>query len=63
MDQRTSALYYLVRVKANLEGFAPNLPILPGMVANINILTGKKTIMQYIIKPLKDISRNSLTEK
>jgi len=63
MDQRTSAMYYLVRVKANLEGFAPNLPILPGMVANINILTGKKTIMQYIIKPLKDISRNSLTEK
>jgi len=63
MDQRTSAMYYLVRVKANLEGFAPDLPILPGMVANINILTGKKTIMQYIIKPLKDISRNSLTEK
>ena len=62
-DQRTSDLFYLVRVKANLEGFAPNLPILPGMVANINILTGKKTIMQYIIKPLKDISRNSLTEK
>jgi len=63
IDQRTSASFYLVRIKANLEGFAPNLPILPGMVANINILTGKKTIMQYIIKPLKDISRNSLTEK
>jgi len=63
VDQRTSATFYLVRIKANLEGFAPNLPILPGMVANINILTGKKTIMQYIIKPLKDISRNSLTEK
>jgi len=63
MDPRTSAMYYLVRIKVDLEGFAPNLPILPGMVANVNILTGKKTIMQYIIKPLKDISRNSLTEK
>jgi HlyD family secretion protein/adhesin transport system membrane fusion protein len=63
MDQRTSATFYLVRIKADLKGFAPNLPILPGMVANVNILTGKKTIMQYIIKPLKDISRNSLTEK
>jgi len=62
-DQRTSASFYVVRIKANLEGFAPNLPILPGMIANVNILTGKKTIMQYIIKPLKDISRNSLTEK
>jgi len=62
-NTKTSATFYIVRVKANLKGFAPNLPILPGMVANINILTGKKTIMQYIIKPLKDISRNSLTEK
>jgi HlyD family secretion protein/adhesin transport system membrane fusion protein len=63
VDPRTSAMYYLVRIRANLDGFAPDLPILPGMVANVNILTGKKTIMQYIIKPLKDISRNSLTEK
>jgi len=63
LDQRTNKMYYLVRIKADIEGFAPNLPILPGMVANVNILTGKKTIMQYIIKPLKDISRNSLTEK
>lgn len=62
-DPKNGFTYYVVRVKANLKGFAPNLPILPGMVANINILTGKKTIMQYIIKPLKDISRNSLTEK
>jgi HlyD family secretion protein/adhesin transport system membrane fusion protein len=62
-DTRTNNTFYVVRIKANLEGFAPNLPILPGMIANVNILTGKKTIMQYIIKPLKDISRNSLTEK
>jgi len=62
-EQNTQASFYLVRVMANKQEFAPELPILPGMVANINILTGKKTIMQYIIKPLKDISRNSLTEK
>lgn len=62
-DQATGTLFYSVRVKANTEGFSPDLPILPGMVANINILTGKKTIMEYIIKPLKDISRNSLIEK
>ncbi len=61
-DEATRTSYYLVRIKAD-EQFAPDLPILPGMVANINILTGKKTIMQYIIKPLKDVSMNSLTEK
>jgi HlyD family secretion protein/adhesin transport system membrane fusion protein len=62
-DERTQNSFYMVKVKASIQEFAPDLPILPGMVANINILTGKKTIMQYIIKPLKDISRNSLTEK
>jgi HlyD family secretion protein/adhesin transport system membrane fusion protein len=61
-DETTRTSYYLVRIEADGE-FAPDLPILPGMVANVNILTGKKTIMEYILKPLKDISMNSLTEK
>ncbi len=38
------------------------MPILPGMVANVNILTGKKTILEYILKPLKDIGKNALSE-
>ncbi len=55
--------YYLVRVKADHYAFAPDKPILPGMMANINIKTGKKTIMQYLLKPLKDIRQNALTEQ
>lgn len=56
-------VFYMVKVKANTLNFAPDLQIMPGMMANINILTGKKTILEYIIKPLKDITRNSLREK
>ncbi len=63
IDEATRTTYYLVRIEAKEQQFAPDLPILPGMVANVNILTGKKTIMQYILKPLKDVSMNSLTEK
>jgi adhesin transport system membrane fusion protein len=63
IDKQTRQTFYTVKVLANDFNFAPNSPILPGMVANINILTGKKTILQYILKPLKDISRNALTEK
>ncbi len=55
--------YYQVRVKANKYQFAKNKPILPGMVADIHILTGKKSIMSYILKPLKDISKNALHEQ
>ena len=61
-DQKGNS-YYLVRVKAEHYAFAPDKPILPGMIANINIKTGKKTIMRYLLKPLKDIRQNALTEK
>ncbi len=55
--------YYKVRVKAKNYEFADDKPILPGMVANINILTGKKTVLEYLIKPLKDINRVALSEQ
>jgi HlyD family secretion protein/adhesin transport system membrane fusion protein len=55
--------YYAVKVKADKYNFAKDKPILPGMVADINILTGKKTIFRYILKPLKDISKNALHEQ
>ena len=51
------------KIKADVNQFAPDLPILPGMVANVNILTGKKTVLAYIIKPLKDIKKNALSEQ
>ena len=62
-EDRNGNVFYLVKVKADVNEFAPDLPILPGMVANINILTGKKTILQYILKPLKDIRKNALSEQ
>ncbi|WP_320033718.1 HlyD family type I secretion periplasmic adaptor subunit [Halarcobacter sp.] len=62
-EDRNGNIYYLVKVKVDSNQFAPELPILPGMIANVNILTGKKTILQYIIKPLKDINKNALGEK
>lgn len=55
--------FYKVRVQADDYAFAEDKPILPGMIANINILTGKKTIMEYLIKPLKDIKRYALIEQ
>jgi HlyD family secretion protein/adhesin transport system membrane fusion protein len=55
--------YYQVKVQATKREIAEDKPIMPGMVANINILTGKKSIFEYILKPLKDISKNALHEK
>ncbi len=62
-SEKNGQAYYQVKVKAFKQKFADDKPIMPGMVSNINILTGKKTIFKYILKPLKDISRNALHEK
>ncbi len=60
-DERGNS-YYQVRVKTTEASFSENEPVLPGMVANLNILTGKKSILEYILKPLKDIKSQSLKE-
>jgi len=54
--------YYMVKVQANDYQFDKNSPIMMGMIANINILAAKRTIMHYLLKPLKDITQNSLGE-
>ena len=62
-SEKNGGDYYDVKVHADKHGFSTDKPIMPGMVSNINILTGKKSIFEYILKPLKDISRNALHEK
>ena len=50
IDEKGNA-YYLVRVRTLQKSLGKNLPIIPGMVAQVDILTGKKTILSYILKP------------
>lgn len=38
------------------------LPIMPGMVATVDIMTGKKTVMDYLLKPLKRATERALSE-
>ncbi len=39
------------------------LPIIPGMVASIDILTGQKTVLDYILKPIKKVRDEALRER
>ena len=38
------------------------LPIRPGMVAEVEILTGKRTVLEYLLKPLTRIRERAMTE-
>lgn len=57
--------YYRVVVKANEGGIkykGRDLPIIPGMQATVNIITGERTVLQYILKPLIKTKLNALKE-
>lgn len=53
-DERKN-VYYRVRLRTtdkNLHRQGQAYPIVPGMLATAEILTGEKTVMQYLLKPL-----------
>ncbi len=58
--------YYLIRVrtdKAHLSHGGGTLPIIPGMVADVDVITGSKTVMGYVMKPLVRIRQTALRER
>jgi len=64
-DEKGNA-FYLVRVKTKqsyLQKDGKRLPIIPGMMAEVDILTGKKTILSYLIKPVLRAKSSALTER
>jgi len=62
-DDRGNA-FYLVRVRTNGTALGEQaLPIIPGMVAEVDILTGKKTILTYLLKPVLRAKAVALTER
>lgn len=58
--------FYLIRVRTNqnyLELGTRQLPIIPGMVAQVDILTGKKTVLDYLLKPFNKMRELALRER
>jgi membrane fusion protein, adhesin transport system len=63
VDERGNA-YYIVRVRtAHGTVGEKRLPIIPGMVAEVHILTGKRTVLQYLLKPILRAKENAFTER
>lgn len=56
-------VFYLVRVRTDRAGFDASLPIIPGMTTQVDILTGKKTVLSYLLKPVLRAKQNALTER
>jgi len=58
--------FYRVRVRTTdttLDRAGETLPIIPGMTTQVDILTGEKTVMDYLLKPILRAQHNALRER
>ena len=55
--------FYIVRVRTNKPSLGENMPIIPGMVAEVDIVTGQKSILAYLLKPVLRAKQAALTER
>ncbi|QKF83218.1 HlyD family type I secretion periplasmic adaptor subunit [Halarcobacter ebronensis] len=65
-DSKEGKSYYKVVVKTKrnyLLKDGEKLPIIPGMIAQVEIVTGEKSIMDFVLKPILKIKQNSLHER
>jgi membrane fusion protein, adhesin transport system len=65
-DEATKEAYFSVVVqtdRAFLRSGARRLPISPGMICDVEIITGKKSILSYLLKPLLRARSEALNER
>ncbi|MGI9508005.1 MAG: HlyD family type I secretion periplasmic adaptor subunit [Geminicoccaceae bacterium] len=64
-DERTGEPYFLAKVEvepAELERIAPDIELIPGMPADVMILTGERTVVDYLIRPFVESITKSFRE-
>ena len=62
IDEKGNA-FYVVRVRTNRPDFGAKLPVMPGMTAEVDILTGQKTVLSYLLKPILKAKHYALRER
>ena len=62
VDEKGNA-FYIVRVRTNQPSLGNNLPVIPGMVAEVDIVTGEKSVLTYLLKPVLRASARAFTER
>lgn len=65
-DEVERQAYFTVVVETSNSYLVSNgkrLPITPGMLCDVEILTGKKSVLSYLLKPVLKVSSSALTER
>lgn len=62
IDEEGNA-FYNVTVRTTESFNRDDMPIIPGMVAEVDVLTGKKSVLNYLAKPILRAKQYALTER
>lgn len=55
--------FYRIRLRTDKNNLGADKPIIPGMTATVDILTGQKTVLDYLLKPILKARQNALRER
>lgn len=63
--QKDEEPYYRVHIQIDTfpEQHRDKVEVIPGMTAKVEIITGERTVAQYVLKPLRRVSSEALTER
>ncbi len=66
IEDKRGDQYYLVKARTQKNAIIyrnQTLPIIPGMIVTADILIGKKTVLDYLLKPILKAQQNALRER
>jgi adhesin transport system membrane fusion protein len=66
VDQESGTTYYQVLVQTDSAAIVKDgreHAIMPGMVASVEIMTGSKTVLDYLLKPINRARSEAMTER
>ncbi len=52
--------YFRVRLEAAAAGFGKDRPVVPGMTAEVDVLIGRRTVLEALIRPVRRIADEAL---
>jgi len=62
LDEEGNA-FYEVTVRTEQASFGEEYPIIPGMTVEVDVITGKKTVLAYLMKPVLRARQRALSER
>ena len=62
VDEKGNA-FYTVRVRTSQSTLGNNLPVIPGMIAEVDIITGEKSVLTYLLKPVLRAKARAFSER